>query len=78
MQPSCWKIRCYLFPDEGPRQMRDFQAAIDRVMIGDGDVIHAAFEQALIQLLWIGIAVREIESAEKPFFRTRTMARVNM
>jgi hypothetical protein len=58
--------------------MRDFQAAIDRVVIGNGNVIHPTFAQPFVQLLWIGIAVGKIESTEKPFFRPRTMARVDM
>jgi hypothetical protein len=58
--------------------MRNFQAAIDRVVIGNGNVIHLTIAQLFVQLLWIGIAVGKIESAEKPFLRARTMARVNM
>ena len=78
LQASCGKISRDLLADERPRQVRNFQTTIDRVVIGDGDVIHPALEQLLIQLRWIGIAIGKIESAEKPFFRTRTMARVNM
>jgi hypothetical protein len=72
------KVSGHLLADEGPRQVRNFQAAIDRVVIGNRDVIHPTFTQLLIQLLWIGIAVGKIKSAEKPFFRTRTMARVDV
>jgi hypothetical protein len=73
-----WKISGNLLADEGPRPIRNFQAAIDRVVIGDGNKIHSTFAQLVIQLLWIGITVGKIESAEKPFFRSRTMARVDM
>jgi hypothetical protein len=72
------KVGSNLLADEGPRQVRNLQATIDRVMIGDGYVIHPTFAQLFVQLLWIGIAVGKIESAEKPFFRARTMARVDM
>ena len=72
------KVSSDLLADEGPRQVRNFQAAIDRVVIGNGNVIHPTFAQLLIQLFWIGIAVGKIESAEKPFLRARTMARVDM
>jgi hypothetical protein len=58
--------------------VRNFQAAIDRIVIGNGNVIHPTFAQLFVQLLWIGIAVGKIEAAEKPFFRARTMARVDM
>ena len=47
-------------------------------MIGDRDVIHSPVEQLFVQLLGIGIAVGEIESTEKPFFRPRAVAGVNM
>src|SRR4029077_16644632 len=72
------KISGDLLADEGPRQARNFQAAIDRIVIGYGNVIPSPFAQLFIQLLWIGIAVWKIESAKKPFFRARTMARVDM
>jgi hypothetical protein len=72
------KIGSDLFADECPRQVCDFQTAIDRVMIRDGDVIHPAFEQLVVQLLWIRIAVGKIESAEKPLFRPRTMSGMDM
>src|SRR6476619_7229989 len=72
------KVSSNLLADEGPRQVRNFKAAIDRVVIGNGNVIHLPLAQLLIQLLWIGIAVGKIESAEKPFLRPRTMARMDM
>jgi hypothetical protein len=72
------KVSGDLLADEGPAQVRNFQTAIDRVVIGNGNVIHPTFAQLFIQLLWIGVAVGKIESAKKPFFRARTMARVDM
>src|SRR6476660_9796587 len=72
------KVSSNLLADEGPGQVCNFQAAIDRIVIGNGNVIHPTFAQLLIQLLWIGIAVGKIESAEKPFLRPRTMARMDM
>src|SRR6185436_8208686 len=72
------KVSCNLLADEGPRRVGNFKTAVDRVVIGNGNVIHPTFTQLFVQLLWIGIAVRKIESAEKPFFRARTMARVDM
>jgi len=62
------KVSGNLLADEGPRQVRNFQATIDRVMIGNGNVIHPTFAQLFVQVLWIGIAIGKIESAEKPFF----------
>ncbi len=72
------KVSSDLLADEGPRQVRNFQAAIDRVVIGNGNVVHPTFAQLFVQVLRIGIAIGKIESAEKPFFRARTMARVDM
>jgi hypothetical protein len=63
-----WKVSGNLLADEGPWQVRNFQATIDRVMIGNGNVIHPTFAQLFVQVLWIGIAIGKIESAEKPFF----------
>jgi hypothetical protein len=54
------KISGDLLADEGPGQVRDLKAAIDRVVIGNGNVIHPPFAQLSIQLLWIGIAVGKI------------------
>src|SRR5690242_9015878 len=51
------KIGGYLCTDECPRQVPNFQATVDRIMIGNGNVIHPSLAQLLIQLLWIGIAV---------------------
>ena len=68
------KISSNLLADERPGQVRNFKTAIDRVVIGNSNLIHPAFTQLLIQLLWFGIAVGEIESAEKPFFRARAVA----
>ncbi|MFL6505614.1 MAG: hypothetical protein ACJ8KC_09375, partial [Candidatus Udaeobacter sp.] len=72
------KVSSDLLADEGPRQVGNFKTAINRVVIGDCNVIHPTFAQLFVQLLWIGIAIGKIETAEKPFFRPCTMARVNM
>ena len=57
-----------LFADECAGQVRNLQAAFNRVVIGDGDVVHPDHEQFLMELRWVGIAVRKIEAAEEPFF----------
>jgi hypothetical protein len=72
------EVSSHLFADERARQMCNFEATIDRIVVCNGDVIHPTFTQLFIQLLWVGVAVGEIESAEKPFFRARAMARVDM
>jgi hypothetical protein len=72
------KTRGDLFADKSARQMRNLEAAIDRIVIGDGDKIHAAGEQLLVQLFWVRITVGKIQTAEKPFFRASAVTRVNM
>ena len=73
-----WKIGGDLFADKCARPINDLQAAFDRIVVGKGDVVHPPFEQFFIQLFRVGIAVGEIETAKKPFFRARTVARMNM
>jgi hypothetical protein len=72
------KIRRDLFADKSARQVRNLEAARDRIVIGDGDVIHPALEQLLMQLFWVRITVGKIKAAEEPFFRARAVTRVNM
>ena len=67
-----------LFADKGARPITDLQATLDRIVVGNGDVIHPRFEQLAMQFLRIGIAVRKIETTEEPFFRARAVARMNM
>ena len=72
------KIRRDLFTDKSARQMRNLEAAFDRIVIGDGDVIHPAFKQLLVELFWVRITVGKIQTAEEPFFRAHAVTRVNM
>lgn len=72
------KTRRDLFADKSARQVRNLEATVDRIVIGDGDEIHPAFEQLLVQLFWVRITVGKIQTAKEPFFRARAVARVNM
>ena len=72
------KIGRNLLADECIRQIRDFEATIDRIVVRDRDVIHPALEQLPVQFPGIGETVRKIESAKEPFLRTRAVARMNM
>src|SRR6266508_3728819 len=67
-----------LFADKGARPITDLQATLDRIVVGNGDVVHSPFEQFFIQLFGVRIAVRKIETAKKPLFRARAVARMNM
>ena len=73
-----WEIGGDLFADKGARLITDSQAALDRIVVGNGDVIHFPLQQFFIKLLRVGIAVGEIETAKEPFFRARAVARMNM
>ena len=73
-----WKKRGDLFADKSARPINDLQAALDAVVVGNGDVVHSSLQQFSMQLFRVGIAVGEIETAKEPFFRARTVARMNM
>jgi hypothetical protein len=72
------KTRGDLFADKSARQVRNLEAAVDRIVIGNGDEIHPTLEQLLVQLFWVGITVGKIQTAKEPFFRARAVARVNV
>ena len=67
-----------LFANKRASQVRNLDAALNGIVVCDGDVIHPALDQLPVQFIRIRIAVREIKTAEQPFFRARTVARVNM
>ena len=67
-----------LFADKSVRPIADLQATLDRIVVGNGDVVHSPLQQFFIQLFRVGIAVGEIETAKEPFFRARAVARMNM
>ena len=48
-----WEIRCDLFADKGARQVCNLQAALDRIVVGNRCVIHAALEQLAVQFFGI-------------------------
>jgi len=73
-----WEISGDLLADKGVREIANLQATLDRVVIGDCDKIHSAFEQFSMQLARVGIGVRKIKSPKKPFLRARAEAGVNV
>jgi len=73
-----WKIGGDLFADKSARPINDLQAALNAIVVGNSDVVHSSLEQFFVELFRIGIAVGEIETAKEPFFRPRTVARMNM
>lgn len=67
-----------LLADKRVRQIADLETAVDRVVVRDGDEIHPAFHQLSMELARVGIGIRKIKSAEKPLFRARAEAGVNV
>ena len=58
--------------------MGNSQAPIDRIVIGDRHIVHAAFEQLLVQLLRIRVTIWKIETTEQPFLGARAITRVGV
>jgi hypothetical protein len=48
-----WEICCDLFADKGSREMYNLQAALDRIVVGNSCIIHAALEQLAVQFFGI-------------------------
>src|SRR4029077_16649216 len=48
-----WEIRCDLFAEKGGMEMCNLQAALDRIVVGNRCVIHAALEQLAVQFFGI-------------------------
>src|SRR5437660_11279303 len=69
------KIRRDLFADKSASQVRNLEAASDRIVIGNGDVIHPVHEQLLMQLLWVRRTVGKTQTAQQPLFRARAVTR---
>src|SRR5947207_4298791 len=67
-----------LLADEGAGQVANLETTLDRIVIGDGDVIHGALAQLLIEPARVGVAVGKLQSSKEPFFRARAVARVDM
>lgn len=49
--------------------MGNLQTAADNIVVGDGDVVHAARQGGLIQMMGRGVALRAVELAHGPVGR---------
>jgi hypothetical protein len=67
-----------LLANECVGQVRETQATVDRVVVGQRKEIHSRSLQLGVQLARIGVAVRKIEPPEEPFFRTVAVTRMEM
>src|SRR6516162_2771882 len=72
------KLRGNLLTEKRVRELCDFGATIDSVVVGKRDKSHPLIFQPLIQLLRIGIAVGKLESAKNPLGRMIAEFGVNM
>ena len=68
------KMRGDLLAEESARLIRDGQAAVDGVVVGEGDKLHSRRAQSLAEGKGIGVAVREVEPSKQPFRRAVAMA----
>jgi hypothetical protein len=55
-----------LLGDEDAGEIGDLEAAVDAVVIGDGDEVHAALAKEGVELAWIGVTIGNVEPAQKP------------
>ncbi len=65
--------RADLLADEGVRPVRDLEAAVDAVVIGDRHEIHSALLERIVQRARRRVAVRQPDAAEKPLRRARAV-----
>jgi hypothetical protein len=73
-----WKVGRNLLANKRVRQIANLQTTVDRVMVGNGNEIHSAFEQLAMQFARIGIGIGKVEPPEKPFLRAGAVTRVNV
>ena len=72
------KIGSNFLTDKSISEIRYFQIAVDRVVVGDRDKIHPALAQEPMEIPWVAITVRKVESSKEPFFGTRTETGMNV
>lgn len=59
-------------------QIADLETPVDRVVVRDRDEIHSSLDELPVELAGIGITIRKIQPAEKPFLRTGAEPGVNV
>ena len=67
-----------LLADENPRQMRDFEGALDFVVVRDGDERHAPPPGDMVKMKRLGKALGAADFLEKPLGRPLGMSGVNV
>ena len=64
--------------DKDPGQMSDFQTALDRVIIGEGEEVHLGPAQFLKKEKRIGNTGRHVQSSEQPLGRAEAVTGMEM
>jgi hypothetical protein len=72
------KMRGDLFAQKNTRSFRDFQASIDRIVVGDRHELHSLLAQALVKSRRFRVTVRQAETTEKPFGSARAVPGVKV
>jgi hypothetical protein len=72
------KICRHLLAENYTGQVRNLQAAADRVVIGNSHEIHADFTKPLVQLEWIRITGWKLKTAKDPVGSARAVTRMNV
>ena len=72
------KISRNLLAHESTSKIAKLEAAIDRVVIGNREEMHPRLLRTSIKLFGSGVAIRKIESTEKPVLRPIAVLRMQM
>ncbi len=67
-----------LLAEEDAGAIGDLEAAVDGVVVGEGDEIHAARPERIVEVAGLGVAGGKAGAAEEPFRRARAVAGVEM
>ena len=78
LAPVLGKARPNLFAEKDAGAIRDFEAAIDPIVIGERHAIHPALAQLIVERARLGIALRQSDATEQPFRCAVTVAGVEM
>ena len=72
------KARAHLLAEERARAAGDLEAAVDRVVVGDRDEVHAPRVQRVVERGRRGVAVGQTHAAEEPLGRAIAVAGVDV
>jgi hypothetical protein len=73
-----WEISGNLFAEKTPVQVRDLQASVNGIMVGNGDQVHTSGFSNMIEMERIGEALRTVQFFQYPFGWSHGKLRMNM